>query len=65
LNILYRLSDRRVGEFLNSLALLVSSEHNGNTPQLVSQPLTGCLCPYCVRSLGLEVSQVCRPSSIT
>lgn len=64
LNILYRLSDRRVGEFLNSLTLLVSNESDGITPRLVNQPLTGCLCPYCVRSLGLEPSQVCRPSEL-
>jgi ArsR family transcriptional regulator len=62
LNILYRLSDRRVGEFLDSLALLTSSETDGKSPTPVNQPLAGCLCPYCVRSLGLDASRVCRPS---
>lgn len=60
LNILYRLSDGRVREFLDSLALLIPGQPESTTPLLSSEPLAGCLCPHCARSFGLTAAQVCR-----
>jgi DNA-binding transcriptional ArsR family regulator len=59
LNILYRLSDGRVREFLDSLTLLIPGQPESTTPLLSSEPLAGCLCPHCARSFGLTAAQVC------
>jgi ArsR family transcriptional regulator len=59
LNILYRLNDRRVREFLDSLVLLMPGQPEATAPLLSSEPLAGCLCPHCARSFGLTAAQVC------
>ncbi len=61
LNILYRLSDRRVSQLLDSLAVLAPTEADTLAARALNGPLAGCFCPHCARKLGLDASQICVP----